>query len=161
MSFFIGISLVFILLVCDQVVKQIIVHTMEIGETIPVINGIFSITSVRNTGAAWNLFNNQLLFFVVITIIAMSIFIYFFTKIDFKTKKFYSFGVSMMIAGTFGNFIDRLFYPDHAVVDMLEFTFISFPVFNIADMCLVIGIILFAIDYLFFEKSKEGEENGK
>ena len=159
MTYILGVLLIAVLLVIDQAIKQITVLGMNIGDSFVVIKNFFSITSVRNTGAAWNLFNNQLAFFVVITIIALGIFIYFFIKADHQKKPVYFFGVSLMIAGTLGNFIDRLFYPNHAVVDMFEFTFIDFPVFNFADACLVIGIILFAIDFLFLEKEKK--ENGK
>jgi signal peptidase II len=65
--------------------------------------------------------------------------------------KFYSVGISLMIGGTIGNLIDRVFRG--YVIDFLDFDIFgySYPTFNVADMALVIGVIMFAIDILFLE----------
>ncbi len=154
MVYGIAVAIILALIGIDHLVKQLIIAFMQEGDSITIIKGFFSITSVRNTGAAWNMFNGQTVFFLIITIIALGVFGYFFTKIDFKTKKLYTSGIILILAGTIGNFIDRMFYPNKAVVDMFEFTFIEFPVFNVADMCLVFGIILFSIDLLFEAKGE-------
>lgn len=159
MTFVIGAILILGLILLDQAIKQMVVAGMNVGDSFPIIKGFFNITSVRNTGAAWNLFDGQIIFFVIITVVSLGIFGYLFYKSDFRTKKLYSFSTSLILAGTIGNFIDRVFYPDHAVVDMFEFKFISFPVFNFADSCLVIGIILFAIDLIFLEGKRK--KNGQ
>ena len=100
------------------------------------------------------------------TAIATVIFIYIARKADFKKAPFYSIGIYMMIGGMIGNFIDRVFYENHAVIDFLSFTFFGwdFAIFNIADSFLVVGTILFCIDIAFFEPKrnealKESEEN--
>lgn len=157
MTYVFGIIIVLLFLVIDHSIKQIILNSMAVGESFPLIKGLINITSVRNTGAAWNMFDGQLIFFIIITIIALAIFLYFFTKADFYNEKLYSYSLTMIIAGTIGNFIDRMFYPNHEVVDMFEFAFMKFPVFNFADMLLVIGIIIFAIKIIFFTKE---EKNG-
>jgi signal peptidase II len=77
---------------------------------------------------------------------------------DFKSKKFYSWGIYLMIGGMIGNFIDRVFNYGEGVVDFLAFTFFKtydFAVFNMADTFLVIGVICIMIDILFFEAKRE------
>jgi len=78
-------------------------------------------------------------------------FFYLISKSNFKTMKFYSVGISLMIGGTIGNLIDRVFRG--YVIDFLDFDIFgySYPTFNVADMALVIGVIMFAIDILFLE----------
>ena len=77
----------------------------------------------------------------------------------FKKKPLYSIGVTLLIAGTLGNFIDRLVFA--AVLDFIDFVIpivrYDFPIFNVADICLTIGMTLFVVDILFFEKKRSGE----
>lgn len=143
------------LIILDQLTKLIIVKTMEIGESIVIIKNIISITSHRNFGAAWGMFQGKIGFFIVITIISLAIFGWLCKDINFKTKKLYSIALGFLIAGTLGNFIDRI--GGEGVVDFLEFTFIDFPVFNVADMCLTFGVIMLAI-YILFIESKEKKQ---
>lgn len=116
-----------------------------------IIPGFFHLVEHHNFGVAWSNFENNVFILYVVPIIALIVFGCFFTKADFKSKKFYSIGLALMIAGTLGNFIDRISFG--YVIDFLQFIFGSYvyPTFNIADSSLVIGIIMFAIDILFFE----------
>jgi len=119
---------------------------------IPIIEGFFNLSYQVNDGAAWSIFRGQMVFFYLISIIALGIFFYFFKDVNFKTKKVYSFGVSFLIAGTLGNFIDRVRI--QGVIDFLDFKIFGydFPVFNVADICLNLGIALFIIAILFFDE---------
>ena len=72
----------------------------------------------------------------------------FLKDVNFQTKKLYSIAVILLIAGAIGNFIDRMVYKE--VIDFIDFIIFGydFPIFNIADICLVIGMIMFGIDVL-------------
>ncbi|QVK20209.1 signal peptidase II [Mycoplasmatota bacterium] len=146
-----GFILIIALVALDQVTKIIVSSNLELGQSITVIDGLFDITYHTNSGAAWSIFRGQMLFFYLITIVALLIFGYYFKSINFKSKKLYSFGISIIIAGTLGNFIDRLRIKH--VIDFLDFNIFGydFPVFNVADICLNIGVALFLIAIVFFD----------
>lgn len=135
-------------------------QTGSLNETpITVIPGFFYLVEHHNFGVAWSSFENNIFILYLIPLLALGLFIYLFLKVDFKKKILYSIAVSMMISGTLGNYIDRLFRG--YVVDFLSFHFGSYvyPTFNIADSLLVVGVILFVMDLLFFEhKRSEGTD---
>jgi len=140
----------------DQWTKWLIVKNMEIGESIEIINGFLYITSHRNKGAAWGILQNQMLFFYVITIIVVVAIIYYMQKYA-KQNAMLGVALSLMLGGAIGNFIDRLFRKE--VVDFIH-TYIfgyNFPIFNIADSSLTIGVILLFVYFLFFEEKKQKE----
>ncbi|WP_445659502.1 signal peptidase II [Aeribacillus sp. FSL M8-0254] len=140
----------------DQWTKWLIVKNMEIGESIEIINGFLYITSHRNKGAAWGILQNQMVFFYVVTIIVVVAIIYYMQKYA-KQNAMLGVALSLMLGGAIGNFIDRLFRKE--VVDFIH-TYIfgyNFPIFNIADSSLTIGVILLFIYFLFFEEKKQKE----
>ncbi|RDU38503.1 signal peptidase II [Neobacillus piezotolerans] len=139
----------------DQFTKWLIVKNMNIGDSIPVINDFLYITSHRNRGAAWGILQGQMWFFYVITIVVIIGIVYYIRKAAGENMLL---GVSLgfMLGGAIGNFIDRVYRQE--VVDFIH-TFIfsyNFPVFNIADSALVIGVIL-----LMFQMLKEERESKK
>ncbi|MFA5067411.1 MAG: signal peptidase II [Candidatus Izemoplasmatales bacterium] len=154
------------LILADQASKFWVVHFFaEEGDTLPIIEGFFHFTYVRNPGAVFGLGGNvgfALYFFIGVALIATGVFGYLFFKNDFRDRRriVYSVGLTLLIAGTFGNAIDRMVQFDHKVVDFIDFRGIWIYVFNVADMCLTIGIILFLIDQLILEpkRSKAHEE---
>ena len=96
---------------------------------------------LRNYGAAWSILQNQQWFFTIVTIVAVTGLIWYYVK-QIKGSLLSLFSLALMIAGALGNFIDRIRLG--YVVDMFHLDFISFPVFNVADMCLSVGVgILF------------------
>ncbi len=112
-----------------------------------------------NDGAAWGSFSGALPFFIIITLLALSVFIFLMKDIDIKHKKFYTFSLPLLIGGTIGNFIDRTttWLSDRGfVVDMIDVHIIghNFPVFNVADAALTVGWIMLAIDLIFFDKKR-------
>lgn len=132
------------------------------GDSYTIIRNFFELTHHRNTGAAWGSLDGQLTLFIIITVVALGVFIYLAKDINYKTMFFYSLGITLLIGGTIGNFIDRLFRHDNAVVDMLDFYIFgyNFPVFNVADMALTIGMFAFALDIFFLEPKRQVKNEG-
>lgn len=139
----------------DQWSKYLTVQNISLGETKEFIPGFLSLTHLRNTGAAWSLLEGKMIFFYVITVIVSVVIIYLLIK-NYKKSIWYSVGLSFVLAGAIGNFIDRvrLGY----VVDMLQTDFMNFPIFNVADSTLVVGVICIFIYLILDEKAaKEGK----
>ena len=140
-------TVVFGLVAFDQLSKYYIVANIPLNSAIDIIPGFFKLTYVQNFGAGFSILQNQNTLFLIITPIA----IIFLCYLLFKTKKgdlFTISGLLLMIAGALGNFIDRVFTV--YVVDFLDFVIFGsdFPVFNIADSFLTIGVFLFIIAIL-------------
>jgi len=137
----------------DQLTKWIIVRTMELGERIPVIENFFYITSHRNSGAAWGILQGQMVFFYIITIIVVIDIIFYMQKYA-KDDSLLAVSLSLLLGGAIGNFIDRLLHQE--VVDFLDFYIFgyNFPIFNVADSSLTIGVILVIIATILDERKK-------
>lgn len=134
----------------DQIAKQIVVHTLPLYDSVVLIDGFFSFTHIQNRGAAWGMLSDHRWVFLTATAVAIIIL----PIILYKYRKLHMlFGTSMslIIGGAIGNMIDRVFLG--YVVDFLEFTFIDFPVFNIADICIVVGTFMMAAYMIFFDKT--------
>ena len=144
-----------IIILVDQLTKWLIVKNMEIGESITVIENFLYITSHRNQGAAWGILQGQMMFFYIITALVVIGLIYYIQKLP-KEEKAFGIALSLMLGGAIGNFIDRLFRKE--VVDFVNtwiFTY-DFPIFNIADSALVIGVgIVLILTILEGKKEKE------
>jgi signal peptidase II len=151
--FYYLISLLVILL--DQITKWLIVSRMEYGESIQIIDNILYITSHRNRGAAWGILQGQMWLFYFITLIVIVGIIIYIQKAA-KNKWLMGLSLGLMLGGAIGNFIDRVVRKE--VVDFIH-TFIfgyNFPVFNIADSALCIGVILLMIQ--MFKDERESKE---
>ncbi|MFQ6164683.1 signal peptidase II [Limosilactobacillus reuteri] len=133
----IAIGIILILTICDQLLKSWVASSIVLGGSKQLIPGIIELTNLRNSGAAWSIFEGQQTFFTIITIVAIIVIGYFIWQ--YRKNIPMLIGLSLIMAGTIGNFIDRL--RQGYVVDMFETTFINFPIFNLADMCLTIGVI--------------------
>ena len=133
----IAIGIILILTICDQLLKSWVASSIVLGGSKQLIPGIIELTNLRNSGAAWSIFEGQQTFFTIITIIAIIVIGYFIWQ--YRKNIPMLIGLSLIMAGTIGNFIDRL--RQGYVVDMFETTFINFPIFIIADMFLTIGVI--------------------
>ncbi|HFZ4993192.1 TPA: signal peptidase II [Enterococcus faecalis] len=141
----------------DQWSKYLTVQNISLGETKEFIPGFLSLTHLRNTGAAWSLLEGKMIFFYVITVIVSVVIIYLLIK-NYKKSIWYSVGLSFVLVGAIGNFIDRvrLGY----VVDMLQTDFMNFPIFNVADSTLVVGVICIFIYLILDEKAAKEGKNG-
>ena len=143
-----------IIIALDQLTKYMIVKSLEIGDSVKVIKNLLYITSHRNEGAAWGILQGKMWLFYIVTIVVLVILVMFF-KSEGYGKPLIQFGLSLLIAGSIGNFIDRLFRSE--VVDFID-TYIfgyNFPIFNVADAALTIGVIVLIIVILFEGKEEK------
>jgi signal peptidase II len=156
--FYYIIALFIILL--DQWSKFLVVKKLELGESIKVIDDFLYITSHRNRGAAWGILQGQMWFFYIITVIVIIGIIVYIHK-ETKGKRLLGVSLGLMLGGAIGNFIDRVVRKE--VVDFIN-TFIfgyDFPVFNIADSALVVGVMLLMIQMLLEERAIKEKSNGE
>lgn len=131
--------LVIIVLILDQLSKILALKYLASIGDIPVIKNIFHLTYVENRGAAFGILQNQKLFFVIFALLVLGL-IWFYAHNN-KLSKIMIYGLSLVTSGVIGNLIDRVRLG--FVVDY--FHFVNFPVFNIADSAIVVGIILIGI----------------
>nr|WP_197969979.1 signal peptidase II [Mesobacillus harenae] len=156
--FYYIIALVVILL--DQVTKWLIVKRMALGDSIQVIENFLYITSHRNRGAAWGILQGQMWFFYIVTVIVIIGIIYY-IQTAVKGKWLLGISLGLMLGGAIGNFIDRVYRKE--VVDFIN-TYIfgyNFPIFNIADSALVIGVGLLMVQMIQEERQMKEQSNGK
>ena len=140
-------------LLLDFITKMLVIGNMQLGEKIRIIDGVFSLTYIRNKGMAWGLLQNQRWIFIIATVIIVTLMLIYILKnknAHFTGKL----GITLSVAGAFGNLIDRLFYED-GVIDFLCADFIDFPIFNVADMSVCIGMGILVIYIMFFEQNKK------
>lgn len=136
-----------IVLLIDQIVKLLIKTNMNLNEEISIIPNFFSIQYLKNTGAGFSILENQTILLAITSIICISVIIYYLKKEENLTTAMYlSFG--MVLGGILGNLIDRIVY--QGVIDFLSFQIFNynFPVFNIADIGITIGVLLLIIIYI-------------
>lgn len=134
----------------DQLVKWWTVETIALHEVKPFLPNIMSLTYLRNYGAAYSILQNQQWLFTIVTLVVMSALTWYFVK-NINGSLLTLFSLSLMIAGGLGNFIDRLRLG--YVVDMFHLDFINFPVFNVADICLTVGVGILFICLMKEEKN--------
>ena len=128
------------LVLIDQTVKLLIVSNMKIYESIPIIKNFFSITYVRNDGAAFSILRHKSNFLILITfLVLLFLFLYIQKQKEMKKNEAICFG--LLLSGILGNLIDRLL--SGQVIDYFDFKIFGFnyPVFNLADCFIVIGIL--------------------
>lgn len=120
----------------------------------PVYTKFLNFIYVENRGAAFGILQDRRVFFVILTVAVVTAIIFYFIK-HYKTNpKILNIALALVVSGALGNFYDRLFYS--YVVDFIEFAFVNFPVFNIADILITSGSILMIIYIMFIEEKKEG-----
>lgn len=137
-------------IVLDQLSKYLILVNLDLFQQIPILGDWISLTYVRNYGLAFSLFEHNRWIFVVfisICVVGASIFLY---KYSSTKSTVFNIGLAFIISGGIGNLIDRIFRG--YVVDFIYFK--KFPVFNIADSLIVVGVILVWI-MIFVSESKK------
>ncbi|MFZ2330659.1 MAG: signal peptidase II [Atribacterota bacterium] len=144
MSFIIGVLLV---ILTDQVSKVWVSSTMELGESIPVINNIFHITYIQNPFSSFGLLKFSNKTFIITGLVIILIGIILLLKIA-RNNRLVFFSFIFLVGGSLGNLIDR--FRIGSVIDFLDFRI--WPIFNIADTSLNIGIFLLIIHFLFQQK---------
>jgi signal peptidase II len=152
----IGLGAFLVSLPLDQLTKILIDRELTYADRIPVIEGFFYLTHVRNTGAAFGLFADspepmRLFFFVGISIVAIGIIFSFFRKLA-PGERLSSLALGLILGGAVGNLIDRVTRGE--VVDFLHFRLwggYSWPDFNLADSFIVVGVALLVLELLATE----------
>ena len=148
-----------VLAAVDQITKHIALTKLKpIGNT-TFIKGFMDFTFVENRGAAFGILNGKIWLLLILAAIICAVIIYSMLKMP-KTKEYrlLKAALTLILAGAVGNVIDRVIRGD--VVDFFEFTFISFPVFNMADIYVVVGAIAMALIMIFVIKDEDKTGNG-
>ena len=143
-----------LLIVLDQLVKWTIVSNIKLGEVKGFIPSIMSLTYLQNTGAAFSILENQQWFFTIITLLVIGGAIWYLIK-NIKGSFWLISGLTLIIAGGLGNFIDRL--RQGFVVDMFQVDFINFAVFNVADTYLTFGVLIMLL--VIIKEETNGSES--
>jgi signal peptidase II len=133
-------------LLLDFLSKQLVVHLMYLGESVPLWEGVFYLNSVRNSGAAFSMMQNQFMLFYGAMFLLAAMVAWFWLS-ERPTHWMPVLGTALVMAGAMGNTIDRLAMG--AVVDMFDFRLINFAVFNVADVGITVGGALFIYWLLF------------
>ena len=139
---------IFAILIVDQSLKSLVRLKLAVGESIPLINNIFHITYVTNTGAAFGLFKNSAIFFIIISVVAIAfiagLILKSIKRAEFMANPRFDLGLIMIISGAIGNLADRLKFG--YVIDFIDVRI--WPVFNIADTSITIGTMLLILSYM-------------
>lgn len=133
----------------DQLTKYLIRANMELGQSIP-SEGLFRLTYITNTGGAFGILANQAFLLALVAIIGVSVFLFYLRYIPLQSTLL-RVGLGLDFGGAVGNLIDRLRLGGK-VTDFIDIG--AWPVFNVADMSLVVGTILIACYLLFFTPKK-------
>lgn len=147
--------IILVVFLLDQVSKYYIQVTPALHGSIEIISKFLYITYCKNTGIAWSMLSGKRLFLIVVGLIEIGVLIYFFIE-KMKTKdKWYCFSLALMIGGAVGNLYDRcvLGYV-RDFIDTYPFGY-NFPVFNIADAALCIGVGIILILMLLEERNEK------
>ena len=143
-----------LLIVLDQLVKWTIVSNIKLGEVKGFIPSIMSLTYLQNTGAAFSILENQQWLFTIITLLVIGGAIWYLIK-NIKGSFWLISGLTLIIAGGLGNFIDRL--RQGFVVDMFQVDYINFAVFNVADTYLTFGVLIMLL--VIIKEETNGSES--
>ena len=138
-----------IFIICDQLIKIVITNTLYPYEYTDIIKNFITITHVHNTGAAFSILSNNVYLLIGISLIAL-VFIYYYILKKITFNKLNVLIYSLLIGGIIGNLIDRIIHGyviDYISVKIFNY---NFPVFNLADICIVISVLL-----LFIKTIKE------
>ena len=119
----------------DQLLKWWVTAHLEMGQSAPLLPGVVQLTRLHNTGAAWSSFSGKTGLLAIVTIVLAGV---------------------LILGGGIGNVIDRVCRG--YVVDMFDLQFISYPIFNLADCFVVVGVILGAVYYLWFYDKYDKKE---
>jgi len=150
------------ILVLDQASKWYIRHTVDLYESIPVIDSLFHITHVRNTGGAFSLFAGsnpafRLPFFLLVSVVAIGALLYFVRRVQ-PDQHLLLFALGSILGGALGNLVDRMAAGE--VTDFLDFHWHGYywPAFNVADSCISIGMIILLLhSFLVPEPTHDGQ----
>ena len=134
----------------DQITKYLTVANIPLYADVPFLPGVLQLTYVQNTGAAFSSFEGQQWLFALIFVVFTGAIVYEYVKKAMPFTNLERWLIAAVYAGGLGNMIDRIRLG--YVVDMIETTFMEFPVFNVADCFITCGCILLMVHLIFFNK---------
>ena len=140
-------AVVLVLIGCDQLLKSWVVSHLALGESTAFLPGFLQLTRVHNYGAAWSSFSGKTALLVAVTALLLTGVVYLLLRRIVR----HPLGVAaalLILGGGIGNIIDRIAH--RYVVDMFDLLLFDYPVFNLADCFVVVGVILGAVYYLWF-----------
>ena len=143
-----------IIILIDRGIKLWIIRSLEVGQAMEFIPGILRIIHVENTGAAFSIFNNMRWPLVVVSSVAVIVLA--FVILLYRDGEIGRLAASFMLGGAVGNLVDRIV--TGAVTDMFEPEFMNFAVFNVADIFVVVGCIIFVIHLIHLMIKQRGQK---
>jgi len=144
-----------IIILLDQMTKILISRSLSYGESISIIGNILKFTYIKNPGMAFGIQIGNRLFFTLFALIASIVILVYLFRL--KPENFLArFALASIFGGAVGNLIDRIAYKE--VIDFIDIRIIRWPVFNIADIAVTIGMILLIAFVIFNNKDLESEE---
>ncbi len=147
------------LVLVDQITKLLTRNFIDLGEKITLIPGLFGLTYVQNTGAAFSSFSGGASILAVVSLVMTALIALAICR-NWLRHRAGQWILAVIMAGAFGNFIDRAFLG--FVTDMIDTLFMNFAVYNFADICVVLGSIAMAVYIVFFYDKLEGKtSNGE
>jgi len=151
---------VILLILADQVVKAWVTASLELHESIPVIPGLFSITYIRNPGAAFGFLADaspifRQVFFIAVNLLAICLILYSLVRARFIQAS-WRIPLALILSGAAGNLVDRVRFGE--VIDFLDVYVgsVHWPAFNVADSAITVGAVLLTI--LVFRGEKDGHQ---
>ncbi|MBQ9975977.1 MAG: signal peptidase II [Clostridia bacterium] len=152
-------TVVLLVVLCDVLSKYLVVQLLlPLERSVTVIPGILDFTYVENRGAAFGMLSNSRWIFMTVSVVFIFVLIYV-LKQKYSSNTLYTVSLCLFLGGGIGNMIDRVFLG--YVVDFVEFTFVDFAVFNVADSAISIGAVLFVVYLIFFDTVFFPRKQGK
>lgn len=149
-------ALALLIIFVDQWTKWLVVKHMELGERIVIWDPYLNLLSHRNRGAAWGMLQGQMWLFYIVTLVVIIGILYYFHK-EAKGQPLFAISLMLLLGGAIGNFIDRLWRKE--VVDFIDVLIpviqYDFPIFNVADAALTVGVIVIILHVFLDEKKKK------
>ena len=154
MFYFLLILLAGGIVAADQITKALVVANIPMNGHVDAIPGLFHLTHIHNTGAAFSMLEGQRTFFLIITFLFLAAVVYCTVKKIFSKPYLWIFAA--ISGGAIGNLIDRMLYG--YVVDMIALDFIDFAIFNVADIFVTCGGVALCVYVLFFDKEDKPQK---
>ncbi|MDO4774638.1 MAG: signal peptidase II [Aerococcaceae bacterium] len=141
----------FCVILLDQTVKNWIVASLDLHQSMPGVARLFDFYHIRNEGASWGMLAGQRWLFILLTL-AVVVYIIHLLITHKRERKLFYVAYGLLLGGAVGNLIDRIRLG--YVIDMFRLQFMEFPIFNVADVALTLGVVCL-LGVLFLEKEKE------
>ena len=163
LSIVLAVTIFTAILVLDLLTKEFIISRLipNVGDSVDVMPGFINFIYVKNTGAAWGVLSGSKAFLIIITIVILILFLVFYIlrvrRVGNKSSVWLAICIGLISGGCIGNLVDRIAFG--YVRDFINFQFISFPVFNFADVALTCGMIVMLVYFIFFYAKEEKNAN--